>query len=512
MENALLPYNLIISPPPLLSLSLNIKSLLHWYSELLSEEMREYVRRTFDVAMTSMPANSPSEYNLPWEITRAGDVLISSIPLDTKNILKGYLSLTKSRFSKQFVSMDVKAGMIIIEQRIQVLYVDCLVKLVQKYYEYLSHHDWTVPVPLSDGRTYDDETAFQGVGDHLDWLSSVANDCCRMENLLMDDSSELNNQNGILTPQAMQDMEELKETCLRELTCTSQLSLEFLSCIILKSFDGIVPTEKIFDGWIATPDMVEKFVEEIMWYLTSRFEILENPCRVVLLEICLKKIIAWYLYFLKECSEDSKVKFTQEHYDRIAGDVEKIVNSFAEQNKILMDEGEENDDMDMMEDRVSHELKRFHRIFVLLTEPIGSVNYTVAICNILDDVKLYPAEGKAMSSCLNAILKITQRNVDYVPNVENEHGVHPEQYIKTMTGEMTAAAASVSIQHNRQMFSLGVYILVFEALEKPHDYFVHSATRVMKATASKETSQSQPSQKTSSRRSSVAQMKSFFHL
>jgi hypothetical protein len=51
VENSLLPYNLKISPPPLLSLCLNIKSLMNWYSELLSEEMRNYVRRTVKVVV-----------------------------------------------------------------------------------------------------------------------------------------------------------------------------------------------------------------------------------------------------------------------------------------------------------------------------------------------------------------------------------------------------------------------------------------------------------------------------
>lgn len=510
VENSLLPYNLKISPPPLLSLSLNIKSLLHWYSELLSDEMRGYVHRTFEVTLSSMPQSSQSEYFLPWEITRDDGILISSIPLDTRNILKGYLTLTKSRFNKQFVSIDVKAGLNIIEQRIQVLYVDCLVKLVGQYYDFLSKHDWIEPLPLSDGRCFDEETTFQAVGDHLDWLSSVANDCVRMESLLLDETSELNDQNNILTPQAMQDMEGLKSTCEQDLTKTSNLALEFLSCIIFKSFEGIVPTVRIYDSWYSTEDMVQKFLEEIRWYLTSRFEFLEKPCRVALLEICLKKVVAWYLFFLKECAEDSKIKFKHEHYDRIQADVDLIVSSFSEQNKLLLSEDQEVD-----QNRISHELQRFQRIFVLLTEPIGSVEYTVAICNILDDVKLYPEEGKAMSSCLKAILKITQRNSDYVPNVENEYGVHPEQYIKTMSTEMAAAAATIDVRHNRKLFSLGAYILVFEAQVKPYDYFIHSATRVMKASTESSATSSQ-NQKSATpatgRRSSVAQIKNFFHL
>jgi hypothetical protein len=133
----------------------------------------------------------------------------------------------------------------------------------------------------------------------------------------------------------------------------------------------------------------------------------------------------------------------------------------------------------------------------------------------LDDVKLYPEEGKAMSSCLKAILKITQRNSDYVPNVENEYGVHPEQYIKTMSTEMAAAAATVDVRHNRKLFSLGAYILVFEAQVKPYDYFIHSATRVMKASTESSATSSQ-NQKSATpapgRRSSVAQIKNFFHL
>lgn len=512
LENSLLPFNLKISPHPLLSLSLNIKSLLMWYSELLSDEMRGYVKRTFDVTLSSVPPSTPSEYFLPWEINRDNGILISSIPLDTRNILKGFLSLTKSRFNKQFVSLEVKAGLIFVEEKIQVLYVDCLIKLVQQYYDFMCKHDWTVPVPLTGGQQYEEEVAFQAVGDHLDWLSSVTNDCFRMEALVLDDASELNDQNEILTPQTMQELEQMKEKCSRELTRTSDLALEFLSCIIFKSFEGVVPTGRIFETWQTAPDMVEKLLGEVTWYLTSRFEFLESARRVVLLEICLKKVVAWYLFFLKECADDSKIKFTTEHYDRVEADVGLIVETFSEQNKLVWNE----EDSEREDDRISHELQRFRRIFVLLTVPIGAVEYTVAICNILEDVKLHPAEGKAMSICLKAILKLTQRNLGYVANVENEYGVIPEQYIKMMTSEMSAAAATVDIKQNRNLYSLGSFILVFEANVKPNDYFMHSATRVIQSVTEEkkacEEQQQQKQKNPEAKRSSVAQMKSFFHL
>jgi hypothetical protein len=500
VENSLLPYNLKISPRPLLSLSLNINSLMNWYSELLSEEMRGFVRRTFEVTLSAAPPKSPNEYFLPWEVNSACGILISSIPLDTGNILKGYLSLTKNRFNKHFVSVEVKAGMEIIENKVQLLYVECLSSLVRLYYDFLAQHDWTTPVALASGQPYDEDIVFQALGDHLDWLTSVSNDCYRMSSLLLGDGSELNQHtNALASAEARKEMGIIKEICSNELAVTSNLSLEFLSCIIFKSFDGVVPTVHIFETWSIKTDTVEKFVGECMWYLTTRFEFLEKTCRVVLLEICLKKVVAWYLFFLKECAENTKIKFSDDHYIRIEADVKMIVDAFTDQNELVLC------DENIQDNRISHELQRFHRIFVLLTEPIGAVNYTVAICNILDDVKQNPEEGKAMSSCMKAIFKLTQRNVDFIPNAINEYGVHPEEYIKTMTLEMTAAAATVQVQENRKLCSLGAYVLVFEAHMKPTDYFIHSATYVMKSTAciDKKTTESEK-KKPQGKRSSVA--------
>ena len=512
VENSLLPYNLKISPPPLLSLSLNTKSLLNWYSELLSEEMQGYVRRTFEVTLSSVPPNMPNEYFLPWEIISDNGALISSIPVDTGNILRSFLSLTTSRFNKQFVSAEVKAGMAIIEGKIQLLYVECLTLLVRLYYDFLSGHDWTTPMPLTDsGLKYDEDIAFQAVGDHLAWLTSVTNDCFRMSHLLLDSASELNEMEDASTSaEKKKELECLRAICSKELARTSNLSLEFLSCIIFKSFEGIVPTIHIFDSWSMNTNTVEKFVGECMWYLTSRFEFLEKPCRIVLLEICLKKVVAWYLYFLKECADNSIILFSDEHYMRVEADVKTIVEAFTEQNGLVMC-----DDVDSEDNRISHELQRFQQIFVLLTEPIGAVEYTVAICNILDDVKKYPGEGKAMSSCMKAIFKLTQRNADFVPNVVNEFGVHPEEYIKTMTAEMTAAAATLLVEENRQLSSLGAYVLVFEALVKPTDYFIHSATYVMKSsedTVRKSASPEKTNTEQGRRRSSIMQFKKFLHL
>lgn len=481
VQKSLLPYNLNISPPPLLSLSLNIKSLMNWYSELLSEEMRGYVHRTFEVTVSTAPPKSPTEYFLPWEINsdREG-ILVSSIPVDTGKILRGFLNLTTSRFKKQFVSEEVQAGMAILEERIQFLYMECLTSLVRLYYDFMSRHDWTTPVPLTDSTLqYEEDTAFQALGDHLDWLSSVANDCFRMNGMLLDLKSEFNEMMdaATATTETKENMESLKEKCSKELVRTTSLSLEFLSCIIFKSFEGVVPTVNIFESWVINPDTVEKFVGECVWYLSSRFECLEKSCRVILLEICLKKVVAWYLYFLKECADNSKIVLLEEHYIRIEDDIKTIVNAFTKQNEIVMCDDQVKDN------RIAHELQRFQQIFVLLTEPVGAVAYTVAICNILDDVKKYPEDGKAMSSCLKAILRLTQRNVDYVPNVLNEYGVQPEHYIKTMTAEMAAAAAFVQVKETRKLFSLGAYVLVFEALVKPTDYFIHSATYVMKSSS-----------------------------
>jgi hypothetical protein len=458
------------------------------------------------VSSTSLPPCTPSEYFLPWEVSNAGGVLVSSIPIDTGNILKGYLSLTTSRFKQQFVSEEVKGGMAIIEEKIQSLYVECVSLLLRQYYDFLSGHDWTIPVPLANGLKYEEEVAFEALGDHLDWLTSIANDSYRVCDVLLGIDSELSARAHALTSTAaVKQMESLREICSKDMSRTINLSLEFLSCIIFKSFEGVVPTVSIFDSWSTNTSMVEKFIEECMWYLQSRFEFLEKPCQIILLEICLKKVVAWYLYFLKECSDNVKIKFTDDHYMRIHEDVMLIVDAFSEQNDLLLSQEV------VQDNRIAHELKRFQQIFVLLTEPIGSVSYTMAVCTILDDVKQYPAEGKAMSSCMKSIFKLTQRNADYVCGTINKYGVHPEQYMQTMTSEVTAAAATLHTKENRKLFSLGAYVLVFEAHVKPTDYFIHSATYVMKRSAEEKKNESvvkQPEVK----RSSIFQVKKFLHL
>ena len=469
VQNSLLPYNLCVSPAPLLSLSLNITALMRWYSELLRDEMRVYVKRVFEVARTSANPNSPGLYHIPWEITRSeGGVLVSSMPYDTESLLKSYFSLSTSRFSSRFTSLHVKSNVTGIEKNVHLFYAECMSLLVELYYEFLSGHDWTTPMPLPGKAKYDEDVEFQAMGDHLDWLSSVANDCVRISNRLQEELGDVRRGKGGDDSRRGLEM----ENCSKLVSRTSRLSLEFMSCIIFKSFDDVVPTSNIYRGWLGQSDMVDKFVEGGMWYLSTQFETLERSCHGALLEICLKKVIVWYLYFINECANNSSIKLTQDDFCRIERDVKVIVDAFSAQEKYIsrQDGGDG-------ESRTSHALLRFQRIIILLTEPIGSVEYTGAICNILDDLNKFPAEGKAMSACVRAICKIRERAQDYNPNEVNEFGIYPREYIRTMTSQMEEATKEIT--ENVALFSLGAYILVFDSHISAADYFIHSATQVM---------------------------------
>ena len=470
VENALLPYHLHIAPRPVLSLSLNTTTLMTWYSDLLQKEMGSFVRRAFEIALSSTNNNTPDAYFTPWEYTSDDGVLVSSIPLDTENLLENYLSLVKDRFSKRFVSADVKAGLIIIEQNMEEFYISCLSRLAELYHDFLGDHDWTTPVPLEGNAKYDDEVEFQALGDHLDWLSSVTNDCVRMSHRLLGDSSGLNALQADFVDSAKEKMEGMQRECFESLQRTSQFSLEFISSIFFKSFEGVVPTSKKFYSWEANSEMVEKFVEDVMWYLSTRYEHLHPQCRSSLLEVCLKKVLVWYLSLIKESAKDSSIRFTTGHYNRIEMEVNKIVESFKTQNQNLVTE----EDVNNENNKVLHELYFFRQIIALLTKPIGSVDNTKAICNILDDVKAHPAECKAISHCIRNVFKIRLRSDNYAPDEVNEYNVYPRDCIHTMSSKMERVAKQFE-KDNYQMFSLGAYILVFESDVSVAKYFVHSA-------------------------------------
>lgn len=58
VESALKPYELTVEPAPLLTLSLNLDSLLGWYADILHSEMINYVDSSLAVSSKSFKINS----------------------------------------------------------------------------------------------------------------------------------------------------------------------------------------------------------------------------------------------------------------------------------------------------------------------------------------------------------------------------------------------------------------------------------------------------------------------
>lgn len=50
VQSSLRPYHMIVEPEPLLSLCLDVNSLIRWYADMLTEEMKKYVQNIFTVS------------------------------------------------------------------------------------------------------------------------------------------------------------------------------------------------------------------------------------------------------------------------------------------------------------------------------------------------------------------------------------------------------------------------------------------------------------------------------
>lgn len=53
VHSSLRPYQVSVDPEPLLSLSLNIRTLVEWYGSVLAEEMNNYALNAIKVIFTS---------------------------------------------------------------------------------------------------------------------------------------------------------------------------------------------------------------------------------------------------------------------------------------------------------------------------------------------------------------------------------------------------------------------------------------------------------------------------
>ena len=222
-----------------------------------------YVNRSFSLNQShGINQSTGQQYQLPWEVLDDHGLVQSNIPLDVVMLLKGYFDLL-SKADKPNISFSMRAGLLFLNQKIREFQIDSFVTLIENYRSVLLSHDWTIPQSDSKSVKYDkvsnEEDLFAAMGAHLSWLSSVGNDMIHLQRRV----SEFNNIKFEYTA----DLIRAKENFLDLSHSTIKISIDFMSCIIFKSFEAILPCSNIYRKWVAdraTKNLTERIVGELI--------------------------------------------------------------------------------------------------------------------------------------------------------------------------------------------------------------------------------------------------------
>ena len=445
IESSLRPYNMQVKPEPLFSYSLNINTLLEWYTVHLRNEIMTYVNRSFSLNQShGINQSTGQQYQLPWEVLDDHGLVQSNIPLDVVMLLKGYFDLL-SKADKPNISFSMRAGLLFLNQKIREFQIDSFVTLIENYRSVLLSHDWTIPQSDYKSVKYDkvsnEEDLFAAMGAHLSWLSSVGNDMIHLQRRV----SEFSNVKFEYTA----DLIRAKENFLDLSHSTIKISIDFMSCIIFKSFEAILPCSNIYRKWVAdraTKNLTERIVGELIWYLESNSTRLLPSCNLELLRCCLIKFSIWYFTFLNECVS-SKISFTYDDFERLAEDCEFIHGQFCQMLNYYEPSVTKVMTVNARRD-IGPLVSRFSQIKKILTSPRESVEMNEVLAELLTECDSLKYKARAIAQMIRIVYQLrcfTEcDDLDISSENEDWFGLKIEMLTSTIDNIQSFAAAEIT--------------------------------------------------------------------
>jgi hypothetical protein len=343
----------------------------------------------------------------------------------------------------------MQAGIAELDERIRIGYLQCFLLIVTEYRTVVLSHNWITPLP-KPGIIYDDQSSGHALASHIEWLSSVANDCQHILDRHIQACVEIDFDDEDMPEERLQQRQQRlglghrggesgRNSSRKEsITMTAQNAMELnqsmyqltkllssvigtaidaLSCIMFKSIIECLPTTNIFQQWrlqaeTLSPErgeggqqqpeeasLVEGLLDALDSYLEEDFfcvhskgqNTLEVRCLEKLVDICLKKVLVWYLTMLRECSS-SNVTLNEAHLTQVSRDCALITQYF--QSK-LVDLQTISTNQSSNSDRQQHhneykyqkietQLLIFETINRLLNEPFGSHLFLKTCMDLLE--------------------------------------------------------------------------------------------------------------------------------
>ena len=309
LESAVRPYNFIITPKPLLSLLLNLDTLLAWYSAVLHQEMKACVDSVVniwkDVTKDASGLASKYRFPLPWiPMRKNGEEgqFQSLLPEDSTAYLLQYISLT--RLHEKNIAKSFRKHVHKLDANVHLSFASAYKYLADIYSDSLQVKDWTKTDPRSlkpiesEGGTHVimknnnatnnsnsisnddymlDDNEREQLDTQIEWLCSVANDCRRITEEAMiskckisysyDDNNDSdddinNNDNRSFNKSGSGSSDKGDKKGLNSETLqiarvsdkaydifnrVNLKAIDFISCIIFKTLLGIVDDCKILE-------------------------------------------------------------------------------------------------------------------------------------------------------------------------------------------------------------------------------------------------------------------------
>ena len=158
LESALRPFELIAQPRPLLSLLLNLDTLLAWYSAVLHQEMKACVDSVVhiwkDVTKDAGGLASKYRFPLPWNPMRSKGErgqFQSLLPEDSTAYLLQYISLT--RLHETNIAMSFRKHVHKLDANVHLSFASAYKYLADVYADALKTKDWTKTDSRADVKT-----------------------------------------------------------------------------------------------------------------------------------------------------------------------------------------------------------------------------------------------------------------------------------------------------------------------------------------------------------------------
>ena len=301
LESAIRPFDMSITPRPLLSLLLNLDTLLAWYSSVLHQEMKACVDSVVniwrDVTKDAGGLAAKYRYPLPWNPMRKNGELglfQTLLPEDCTAYLLQYIALT--RLSEENIAMSFRKHVHKLDANVHLSFASAYKYLADIYCESLRTKDWTKTDPRIskqveiDGSTHVvmkndnekssnnessniissnfggsnsddfllDENEREQLDTQIEWLCSVANDTRRITEEAMiskckitssyDNSDVMNMKGGErgMTAESLQ-IARVSDKAYDSFTRVTAKAIDFISCIIFKTLLGVVDEFKILE-------------------------------------------------------------------------------------------------------------------------------------------------------------------------------------------------------------------------------------------------------------------------